>query len=454
MLINTLLIKVRYYLDSLYFPLSIALLAFLTWIMPGGFGWIFALLYFLLTFLPLLDKQGKPYMPLLICLPIIVNSKISFETMPPFFYLIGAGILLSMILFIIIRKPRFQRGDLSIEMLLLFTVFFISFMVASVQQGKVDSNGLLYLISLFGCAAIYIIFSTVLGQGETLSYFSKTVAFLSMAICLEILVYLFKNGFSIVGIDFTLGWSYTSQTASTILCLSLPFYAILISSHKPYWFIGQVFTIAGIIFLSADSGLLCLILGIIPLILLTFNSYKKYYPYICLGLIIFIGVTFGLLLGFNERFSSRVLVAIQSLNLGNEQAIWRKDLFSKAISLFTANPVIGSGFLSMTSENGTLILMSNTVLTTLVGGGSIGLVAFLLFEIKNYYTCLKKKSHEKWLFFLFLIFIELIGLIDNTIYNLMILLFFLIANSSYQMSNRPADVIIYDSFYENYKKLD
>lgn len=449
MLINTLLNRTRKYLDSLFFPMTIALLACLTWLMPNSLPWISAVFYALISFLPLCGKDGKTYIPLLICLPITINKGISFSSVPAYLIMMSSCVFVSMIIFLIINKPKFQLGNILYSLLLLLTVFFISFIYNSVNTGSINKTAIFYILALFLCASVYIIFSTVLGKSKTLQYFCESAAFLAIGISLEVFVYLCYHGFHIVGSDFTLGWSYTSQTASTILCLTLPFFAMMIANKKPFWGIGELLAIAAIIFLSADSGLLCLIIGIIPLILLAFKNYK-YYPYLSLASIIFVGVTFSVLLATNQRFSSRVLTAIQSLNLSDERAVWRSTLFDKAIDYFKNNPLLGPSISVMTEENGTLTFMSNTILSTLVAGGSIGLVAFVIFEFTVYYFCFKKKATEKWLFFTFLLFVELIGLIDNTIYNIMILLFFLIANSSYQMSDRPEDVIIHETYYQNF----
>jgi hypothetical protein len=450
MLINDLLNRIRLYLTSLFFPLTVAVLAFVTWILPGDFSWISAVLYGLISFLPLCATDGRSYMPLILFNVIICSAGISFSTLPPYLYFIAGCVLISLILFIALKKPKFRRGDLMITTSIMFLVFFISYIYNSAVNGKADKVGIFYILALFLCLLVYVLFSTVLGKEETMPYFEETAALLALAISAEVLVYLIGHGFTLVGSDFTLGWSYTSQTASTLLCFTLPFFGMLIARKRFYWIIGEAFVITAIIFLSADSGLLCLILGIIPLLLLSLRNYGRAYPYMALAFIVIIGVTFAVLLGVNDRFNARVLTAIQSLNLFNEQAEWRRNLFETAIAGIRQSPVIGVSITSVTTAGGTVTLASNTILSTMVLGGAFGLIAFLVNEARIYYVVLKKHTEERWLFFLFLLFVELIGLIDNTIDNIGILLFFLTANSCYQMSNRAEDVVIHDSYYQHY----
>jgi len=448
--INTLLNRVKSYIGSFFFPMTVGILAFLIWLVPGNYAWIPAILLGLSAFLPLMMPDGRAYLPLILFPIIICKEKISFLTIPIYLYYIGACILVSIITFIFLNKLRFRGGGLIYVLGLLLLSFLISFFYNSIQTGTISQDALLYLLSLFVALLLYALISTVVGKEETLPYLENTIAFFAIAISLEVLVYLFQNGFSFVDIDFTLGWSYTSQTASTLLCISLPFFGMLISQKKFLWIIGEAFAISAIIMLSADSGLLCMILGFFPLLLLTFRKYGRFYPYIVLGCLITVGITFTILLSTNVRFSNRVLVAIQSLNIFNEQAEWRKDLFTYSIEQIKLNPVIGTSIIATVKNPGIVILSSNTILSTLVLGGSIGLIAFVFYEIKLYFLCISKHVDEKWLFFLFLIFIELIGLIDNTIYNIAILLFLLVSVSCYQMSNRPEDVVIHESFYKNY----
>lgn len=448
--INTLLDRVRLYVDSLLYPLTLALLAITIWALPLLGSWIVAGVFALLSFLPLVSKDGRGYLPLLLMTLIVSNTDISFDSFQPYLYLLFIAFMVSLVLYIVLHHLDFHRGDLFYPLLLLFFLFTISYLYNSSLQGVANRTGVFYLILFFGALVLYSLLCTVLGKKETFPYFSKTITFFALAIVCEIVIYCFRNEWTIADSDFTLGWSYTTQTASTLLCLSLPFFSYLVYQKKFIFILGELFVIAAIILLSADSGLICLIFAVIPLILITFRSYGKYYSYISLVSIVVIGTTFAVLLALNTRFNTRVITALQALSLFDEPSSWRKTLFDTAVENIVSNPVTGTSLLSFCNRDGTLTLSSNTILSTLVMGGSLGLVSYLIYECKLYYVCLKKKASSRLFFFVFLLMIELIGLIDNTIYNIAILLFVLIANSCYQMSNRPDDVLIHDSYYRNY----
>lgn len=388
-------------------------------------------------------------MPLLLFLIPMLKEDANMNTIPPYYYLLFSFILASMVAYIILHKPKFELGALFYPLLYLYLTFFVSYLINSIRDGFHGTTGSFYLLLMLGSLVLYILLSSVLGKSESLTYLSESVGFLGGLIATEIYFYQFENGFSFGDSSFSLGWSYTPQTASTLLCLSLPFFGILVFRRKYFWAIGAAYVVSSIINLSMDSGLLVLLLGSIPLILLSLRRTGKNYPYYALATIVAIATPFAILLGTNVDFNRRVMTAVQSLNLGNEQAEWRRNLFEQAISSFRESPILGPSINLMTNnDKGQIILMSNTVLSTLVLGGSFGLVGFVIYEIRLYYLALKKDAEEKWLFFLFLIFVEVIGLIDNTLYNLAILLFLLVVNSCYPMSNRPEDVLVHDNYYQ------
>lgn len=446
MQLNLLFERIRNYISSALFPLTVGIIAVLIWITPGNYAWIPAVLYALIAFVPLFAKEGRSYMPLMLFAIIICSDSISFNSIPSYLYLIASAILISEIVFIILRKPRFTKGDILLPFALFFFVFLISYMYNSILNQFASSEGILYILFWFLALLLYVLFSTMLGRGESLSYFCKTFAFLAVCISIEVAIYQIKHGYGFIGDNLNLGWSYTTQTASSLLCLSLPFFGLLISNKQPLYIIGEIFVIYTIVILSTDSALLCLILGIIPLILLSFKTYGKFYPYISLAAIVAIGVTFALLMAFNDRFNNRVLTAIQSLNFFNTDSP-RYKLYDNSIALFLSNPVVGTSISSLITDKGTVLFSSNTILSTMVLGGSLGLVAYLYLEIKIYFCCFRKRTADKYFFFLFLLLFELIGLIDNTLFNLVILLVFLTANSCYQMSNRPDEVLVHDNYF-------
>ena len=439
------------YTGSIFFQITVAVLAVLTWMMPGNLPWIFVALEILLSFFPLFSSDGRAYMPLLLFMNITVSTSISFRSVPTYLYVLAGVTLFSILLFLAIKRMPLKKGALSLPLLFLFLSFLISYIVHFVMGNSFDATGLLFLTSLFLVVLCYILFNTCLKREDTILYFARTASVLAIAIAAEILLYQVRHGFSIGDPTFNLGWAYTSQTASTILCLSLPFFGMLIARKRFAWVFWEAFVLYGIITLSTDSGLIALLFSIVPLILLSFRTYGKAYPYLSLGILTVLGLALVLLMLFNEAFRERVGMALANLNLlegGNPQ---RHELFDKGLESFMAFPSLGSSIsvLSQT-ESGTIVFCSNTIISTMAMGGIVGLIFFILYEVFLYVTVLRKKAKEKWLFLVLLLVVEVIGLIDNTLYNLFILLYILLAYSCYQISDRPDEVVVHESYYRDY----
>lgn len=443
----TFLRQLKAFSSSLFFLVSVALLSILTWGIPGNFAWIPASFFILLSFLPLLSMDGRGYMALIFFVAISDSIDVRFSQLPAYIYAMGGAVLLSIVIFLFVKRMPLHKGALTIPLCILFMVFLVSYLLCSIREKEIDTMDFLYLVFFFAIVLIYVLFNTCLRREDTILYFAKTASILAVTVAVQIAVFMAQNGFVFGPSDFSLGWAYTAQTASTLLCLTLPFFSMLIARKMIYWLPLELFVYFGIIALSVDSGLLVVIFSVVPSILLAFRTYGKAYPYISLTLLVCIGIVFvGLMIGV-ERFSDRVLLALESLDVFHPQE-WRGVLFDKAVADFGNHYVIGpsiSGFLH--SSDGNIILSSNTVLSTMTMGGSLGLAAFVAYEIVLYVSTLQKRCEERWLFLVFLLTMELIGLIDNTIYNFMFLLFLLLAHSCYRISNRPDDVEVHEEYY-------
>lgn len=451
MKINTFIDKIKYYASSYYLILTLALLTYLIWLLPTPVGYVLASIYALLSFLPLLTNEGKTYLPFFI-LPIIAQKKdISISTISPIMFIMAFVPILSIVLFIIFHKLEFKKGDLMVELMLLIGSMLISFFYNAIKNDFFDTSSLLFIFFMLIECLSYSLICTTIGRDDSFPYLCESICSFSLVITLEIFTFYFKNGFSISPETFTLGWSYTLQSASSLLCMTIPFYGILIYLKKWPWIIGEIFVLASVFILSTDSSLLSLLFAFIPLILLSFRSYGKLYSYISMITIISIGTTIVLMLVFNKQFSNRLLEALKSLNLFHEEGM-RKTMFENAISSFFSNPYVGTSITTFSNGNNTFVFASNTILTIMVNSGSFGLFFYFLYELKLYVTAIRKDTPNKWIYLVFLLLFEMIGLIDNTFFNLGIFELFLISQAAYEMSNKKDDVIIHDSYYKNYRK--
>lgn len=454
MFINSFLEKSKKYLSSIFFPLSIALVSFLIWITPVPYNWIFVTFYIVFSFFPLILKEGKTYIPLLLFSFISVNEGYTFTTIPVILITLLSAISISICTFIFIHKCRFAKGDLLIPLIGLIITLFISYIFNSIEMSTMISEGMLYILFLFLSVLAYIFLSTILGQGESITYLSWSLVSMCIIIYLQVFVFFVTNNYDLVTDNFNLGWSTNKDIATFFLLTSIPFIITLINQKKHFYLIPLFLNILFIILLASDAGILSLIFFIIPIVLLTFRGYKRIYPYISLSILTIFIVTFALLIIYNKSFNERVLSAIKTLLFFNEPNKVLNDLFKNSFEAVKANPYVGKSisFYIYTKSNLEL-LSSNTYLTTLVLGGSLSLIAYFFLDVSIFIRCLTKKEKGKYLFLLYLIMFEFIGLITNTLYNLQIFNFFLTCNCVYLMSNRPDDAIIHTGYIDNKMNL-
>ncbi len=451
MQIHTLRDNIKIYLNSLYFPLTIGVLAFFTWLMPGMWAWLFVSFYMILVFAPLFADDGRAYLPLIFYNLIIVSENIHFIGGIPVYLIISLIFYgISMVLYVIIHKPKMITGAIFFALLVLYLVFLVSYLISVVINGVAERTGILYLMAFFLILSSYTMMNSVLGKEETMPYYAQTVVIFATAAALEVTIKLISTtGFAFADDNFTIGWSYTRETVSTFLILSLPFFSILLNNKKLYWIFPELFVLFNTIMLSTDSGLLAILFFSVPMVILTLKDFGRVAPYYTLAVLLILGMTFGILMGVNANFNLRIVTAILRLNLFTEESLRN---FQEPINYFTSNPVIGSSIATFVNKNGTITLTSNTILSTLQLGGILGASGYAIFEVAQYVTLIKKKASEKGFILLFLLSIEVIGLISNTIYNVAILTFLLMTLSVYQQSNRPDEVRIHDSYFVNYNE--
>lgn len=451
MQINTLLDEIRKYLSSVFYPITIALLAFLTWIAPDPLVYLPTSFYALACFLPLLGKEGKCYLPLFLFEIVLPNNVSGLNGIPGEVLLTGIALILSCIVFLAINKPKLVKGELFFSLLILVSTFLVSYLYNMIKDGSKDYRGILYITALYLLILLSIFFFTVLGRGETLPYLSHSIACLDVIITLQVIlaIVLNKQAAPLEWKSFSLGWALNSSTASTILCLSLPFLAMN-TAKKKYSAIAVVLcNIVGILLISSSSGLICLLLSIVPIIFLSFRTYANKYPYLVLISLIVTGSILSLLIGLNHTANTNIINSLKALNPLSDIPEGRWAMYQNAISMFKENPFFGPSIASMTKD-GTITFSSNTVLTTMTFGGSLSLFAYVIFEINLYYISLKKKTSERLLFLVFLLQLNLIGYVGDSIYLIPVFLFLMIANAVYQTSNRPNDAIVHQEFFDHF----
>lgn len=452
MQINTLLDETRKYLVSAFFPITIGVLSLLCWLLPGNWVYFPAVFYALICFLPLISKEGKCYLPLYLFLIILPNSPLLLNGIPGEVLLTGIALILSSILFLILRKPKLKKGELFYPLLSLTTVLLISYLYNMIKDGSNDFRGILYILAFYSLLILSIFFFTTLGNEESLPYFSSTVSALDAIIVSEVIVSLFYDNSTtpLVWSTFRLGWTMNGTTACTLLTLSLPFLSMNIAKKRYQTIAISLYTILGILLISSYSALIALLFSIVPLIFLSFRTYGNKYPYLVLTSLVLTGTVLILLIGFNKTANANILNALKSLNPIADIPEGKVSFYRESIEEFFKNPVLGISTAGRVQNDGTISFSGNSILTSLVFGGIFALLAFLFFDIYIYVISMKKKTSERMFFLVFLVMQDVIGYLNDTLYLIPVFLFYLLAVIVYQMSNRPQDTVVHQDFFENY----
>lgn len=432
------------------YPSLFALLSFVGWVtkMP----WPFALVESALCFLPLLAPVGRAYMaPLLLVLPII-SEDVSFQSIPPYMYVLLASYLVSIGLYIWMNKCPFKASKPSLAFLMLFFVFLISVIANIIQTGTYEPSAMFFVIGMILLLVVSLLNCSIMeNHKDSFHYLAVCISILSVLISLEVYSYYIWNPNDIFENNFFLGWSNAKAMVGTILVITLPFYGVLIY-RKRWESVTCIFALISTFMLATKSGLLALVLGFIPLVLLSFRSFGRSYQYISLGLCcLFVG-TFALLLGYAENFRQPFIESIQSLNL---MASADAPLYSYGIDGFKSNPILGPSAQGLVgnvggieTSQGMIMPLRDTVITTLYMGGILGLVSLGICKIAVYYSAIKRKSKDKWLFLFFLLITDFIGITDNTLFNLFFLTIYLLALAAFENASLYDKVKVKDRYYE------
>lgn len=453
MKINTIADFIRKYLFSAFYPATLGLFAFLCWLMPGNWVYFPAVFYALFSFLPLLAKTGKCYLPIYLFQIILPSSPLLLSGIPREVLLTGICSIVSSALFLILNRPKLKKGEIFYPFLIFITTLLISYLYNMIRDGSNDFQGILYILALYGLLLLSMFFFTTLGQEEILPYLSTSIAIFDILITTQILVNAFYDNSTtpFVWSSFTLGWAMNGSTACSLLCLSLPFLAMNIAKKRLQSLPVFLYSVLGILLVSSYSSLIVLLFSLVPLIFLSFSSYQNKYPYLVLISLVLSGTVLTFLIGFSKTANENILNALRSLNPLSDLPKGRLDSYQTAIEEFINSPIFGVSIAGRTTSGGSISFVGNNVLSSLVLGGSITLLAFLFLEGYTYYITLKKKTPERYLFLIFLLANEMLGYMDDTLYLIPILLFYLLCVTVYQMSNRPQDVMVHQSYFENYR---
>lgn len=432
------------------FPALFTLLSFAGWI--SSFPWPFALVECLLCFLPIFTDKGRAYqVPPILFLPLM-RSNLSFREIPAYAYLFILCYLFSLIAYIRVHRTPFNPPKAFLSFLLLFLSFLVSIIASIIATGNYVYSAMFFVIAMILLLVFSVLNCSVMQDDrKSFTTLAVAIAFLSFLISLEVFSFYVQNPSLLFGETFDIGWSNAKSMLTTILTISLPFFGVLIYRKRWESLLAFPMLVASFL-LATKSGLLALVVGFIPLSVLAFRSYGKAYQYISLGVCCIFATTFALLLAYAENFRLPFVEAVQSMNLMQSD---NAPFYRFGIDGFARSPTLGpsaqgllENFGPAPTLEGTITPLRNTLVTTLYMGGAIGLLLWLSCEATSYTSAFLRKSPDKWFFLFFLLMTDLIGITDNTIYNLYFLGIYLLALSSFENASLYDRVKVKDAYYE------
>lgn len=444
------------FVDSMGYNTLISGLALLNWTFPGLY--VPCIILSLCTFLALASEDGKAYFILAI-VPIIVTPKeVTFSDLPIDMIITIASVVLSMTIYLIIKRPSFHLNKLSIPWICLALVMSLSLVinVFMTKTEKIYINAFFYVLYFF----VLIFFSTlatcITYKGDSLLGLAKAMAIVGLVIAAQVFIYFFVQNPDRLGDRgaCTLGWANNANVVSMFLIITIPFYGILAFKGYYYYFFLVAIVAFADMMLASRCGYLCLTVSVAPLIIISFRNYKaRSYIYLTLFTLL-IGFLFAMLLLFPDWFR-KIIEAFEYIGFDDNG---RDPLYKYGIEQFKSNPLLGTSancLFFYNSPNGNINLLHNTFITYMASSGILGLLCLAAYYLMAYgsliFIC---KDKSRFHIILFFVLVDIIGLVDNGIVDPLFVYLVLITFSTIKKTPGSEDICtIKQNYFDHYRTM-
>lgn len=441
--------KLRIYSNNFVYPTIISLLVFLGWLIPF-FEYVSCIFISAFCLLPFFTKKGSTYLPLIIFPMFMINSRqYRFLDLNLAVTIIYAFVIVSIVYFLFKTKKRFVLGKLFFP-LIIFSVFLtismiISFLTFTTNQYKSIFHILGFYFLIFG----YLLINTLMKGERNVNELLKFASYLAVLISVELYIFYMSNPLAIgeSGEVFIIevGGYTTPESLTSICVLLIPIIGMSIYYGKWYYSFIGLMLVADVILLMTNIGIFVLIIGAIPVIYLSFRSYRRAAPYIYISISTIAIVFLVTIISLNSDILRKIVYSLTYLNLNDNVNTYK---INQASNLFINNPILGNSIITV-YDLYPVSFFNNTYLDIAVAGGVFGIVSFACFEIVNYYLVFKSQLKSKWLLLTMLILLDFLSLGTNTYFDLRFLMCFLIIMSSFENSVRRDDIVVNRNFYIN-----
>lgn len=285
------------------------------------------------------------------------------------------------------------------------------------------------LILGFAIIVYGIIFFTSTNK-STLDSLADDSIYITILIILQIIYFMLYNQVSPVYVIqnkmVDLGWGIHNAVGMIVLmCMPLSMYkAFKNTKISWYYIVMYVIQLGILVFLVCKGGILAAIVGSLVLVVGIIHYFKQYRKLILILLGIAV-VVCALILTFIYLKGIDISIYLSLGTLFSRQYIWVSGL-----KVFVSNPIFGIGIIAPMGWNVSVTFPAyqychNTFVESLAISGVFGLICLMYHLVEKYSRVFYKMDFKKFMFFAFMLFPGLYGLIDNSYLEITYMLFFI-----------------------------
>jgi len=417
--------KIVDFINSIYFIILVNIIAVVFWYFKEPF--IAYIIYLVFCIVIILTKANRVAIASIILSAIIVyrindEATLALHSHYAKIFIPLGGIVLGFFIFDIIRsRTRFKFSLIFFGFLSLLVANILS--LINVRGEELFFIAILGILQLLGFFIIYVYLLNTQEQ-ETKKYVSNVALISATAITIELVIsYLTLEGIPIKG-DNDLFWAVSNSIAMFYLVLiPVGLYNYFKNQKRFYVLLLSGFNFFMAMFMLSRGAYLALGVMIIPTIIIFFMIAKQkkilLIDLITTGVIcIIVSFTIGTKLGLVDM----IMEYFRDITFFEDNG--RKELYTIGWDLFKRYPIFGAGSYSggFYLKDCNLGTYHNYIIHTLAATGIVGLISLGYFV----YTIIKtslKKDYFNLLYLLSIIYILIHGLVDNSFYNPIIMLF-------------------------------
>lgn len=424
--------KTEKFLNSNLYPLLVALIGFIAWVVPDNFLWLNnALILTLVVVVVLLlsfFKNTKYIIPILLSLLFTINVEglgiQDIEGISIYHVMVTLALVGLVIHFIRFRhKVKFDFIAFGLLLIAISYIIPMFYMPFSNMLLAISVTGFLYLLFY-----LFFISTAKVKTDDVLNYFFyaslQLVAILTYSIGINFIKLLLENNLAdTISIGLATGWggkdygfgNINDLTIHLAILSSGMFYKIL---KSPKNFLYWIFVILGILLVllsGSRGGIITLILILFAYFIMLFAYGDRYHIFFVSALVL---VSSALMLVYKDVFAifyqNFVKNGIDDLDGFSSGRI---QLYKDAIEVFKQYPIFGAGWTTLEIGNQNRIqVFHSTIFHTLAISGIFGLVSVFVFTVASFVEMFKKLSVNMLTLLVPWTATMLHGLIDNTIH--------------------------------------